>query len=86
MKIKDKTKALFRKQPYVYMLGNSRIIVENLKRVVLYDESTTILETDFPMKICGRGLRLIYLNNDNVEVDGYIQSVEFNAKLPREGS
>lgn len=73
-------------RPYICIWGNSYVIIENLKKVVFYDEEQMILQTEFYLKITGKNLRLKYLNNDNVRVDGIIKNIEFNASPVKGGT
>ncbi len=68
---------MLRGNPIVTMCGRCKVVVENYKKLVVYDEEgIRILTTIGSIVISGKRLRVVYYTEDVLKIVGYIYGVE----------
>lgn len=62
----------------VNVLGDFQVCIENYRGIIEYTESLIRIQTkDGRIRICGRRLRIEYYTNDEMEIKGKIDTLEF---------
>lgn len=64
--------------PYMQIYGNREIVIEGVYGISKYnDDCLCVNISSKKLSVCGKNLRLDYLNNKNMSVKGYITGIEF---------
>ena len=67
------------KLPVLILTGQIELQVENYIGIIEYTDSVIRIQTKTgPLKIVGKNLLIIYFTNDDMQVKGHIQSIQFN--------
>lgn len=64
----------------VILQSGKRMIMENCKKVIYCDPDRIVMAGCRRLEVTGKGLRLLELGNDNVEVRGVIQTLTLGEK------
>jgi sporulation protein YqfC len=66
------------KSPMIQIFSDREIIVENAKKIEYHDENISKIRTsDMLVCICGKKLKIKFLENKNVSVSGYLEKITF---------
>ena len=64
--------------PVFYGVGRHRLRVENLCSINLFEEEKIVLHwPKLSVRIVGKALQIICLNEDEVMIEGYIEHIEY---------
>lgn len=68
---------IIRENPMVHMLGTRRVVIENYKKLVDYqEECIKILSKAGTIQIAGCHLRIAYYTRDEIKIEGFIKGIE----------
>ena len=74
----DLPKDLFLGMPSISLCGNREIYISNHKGILSYgQEEMVILIKDYQLHIKGKSLSIISYSKDDLTIQGYIRSMEF---------
>lgn len=80
-KIKREKKSLIKEAllpPKMITIENRRsLVMEGCERIVLCESEKMVLQGKMQLEICGKNLHLKELGNDNMRVEGKLDSIHF---------
>ncbi len=63
----------------ITITGNQDIFVENYRGIIEYTDCQIILQgKTCKIEICGKRLRIVYYTNEDMKINGWIESVRYN--------
>lgn len=65
--------------PYLSILGNSDMYIENYKGILEYSREQIRIQTKFGrIELTGKRLHIDYYSNDEMKIKGFISKIEFH--------
>lgn len=62
----------------VTITGNQDVFVENYRGIIEYTDCQILLQgKNGKIQICGKRLRIIYYTNEDMKINGWIESVKY---------
>lgn len=63
----------------ITITGNQDIFVENYRGIIEYTDCQIILQgKTCKIEICGKRLRIVYYTNEDMKINGWIESVRYD--------
>lgn len=72
-------KEVFTNVPFVTIVGNEEVVIENYKAVIDYKADYIKVNTKIGViKITGKNINIKFIKRDEIGVTGYIKNVEYS--------